>query len=91
MPDSTPDSPKDLLNQQNDVLALHAAKTQIHLSKINKQVKRWEDLKDDDIAGIDGKYLKDLTSMCKEYVEICLRYQEIIRNQRKFLDKYFET
>jgi|TARA_R100000084_G_scaffold58099_1_gene24686 hypothetical protein len=91
MSDSTPDSPKDLFDQQSDVLALHMAKTQIHLSQINKQVERWEDIKDDDIAGIDGKYLKSLTSMCKDYVEMCLRYQEVVRNQRKFLDKYFET
>ena len=91
MSDSTPDSPKDLFDQQNDVLSLHIAKTQIHLIQIKKQVKKWKDINDDDIAGVDGKYLKSLISMCKDYAEMCLGYQQIVRNQRRFIDKYFET
>ena len=78
MSDSTPDSPKDLFDQQNDVLSLHIAKTQIHLIQNKKQVKKWKEVNDDDIDGVDGKYLKSLISMCRDYAEMCLGYQQIV-------------
>ena len=88
MPDSTPDSPKDLLNQQNDVLALHAAKTQIHLGQINEQVKRWEDLKDDEIFEIKiGELRSILTCWLAANESLNDSFRRVIK-LRQFLDRF---
>ena len=90
MPDSTPNSPQDLF-EQADRLALQIARTQIHLDQARKVSKKWEKVKDDEIVKVDGKYIKYMSSTLEFYIEVSTSCLEIIRNQRKFLDKYFET
>ena len=90
MSDSIPDSPKDLF-EQADRLALNIARTQIHLDQVRKKAKKWKKVEDDEIVKIDGKSIKGMSNMLELYIEVSASCLEIIRNQRKFLDKSFET
>ena len=90
MSDSTPNSPQDLFDQA-DRLAYNIARTQIHLDQVRKKVKKWKKVEDDEIVKIDGKSIKGMSNMLEFYIEISTSCLEIIRNQRNFLDKYFET
>ena len=89
MPDSTPNSPQDLFDQA-DRLAFQIAKTQIHLDQAIEIDEKWQKVKDDQIVKVDGKYIKYMANTLKLYVEVSTSCLEIIRNQRRFLDKYFE-
>ena len=90
MSDSTPNSPQDLFDQA-DRLALNIARTQIHLDQVRKKAKKWKKVEDDEIVKIDGKSIKGMSNMLEFYIEVSTSCLEIIRNQRNFLDKYFET
>ena len=90
MSDSTPNSPQDLFDQA-DRLALNIARTQIHLDQARKVAKKWEKVEDDEIVKIDGKSIKYMSNTLEFYIEISTSCFEIIRNQRNFLDQYFEA
>ena len=90
MSDSIPNSPQDLFDQA-DKLALQIARVQIHLDLANEINEKWQKVEDDKIVKVDGKYIKYISSTLKFYVEVSTSCLEIIKNQRKFLDKYFET
>ena len=90
MSDSTPNSPKDLF-EQADRLAFQIAMTQMHLDQANEIDEKWQKVKDDAIVKVDGKYIKYMANTLKFYIEVSTSCLEIIKNQRKFLDKYFET
>ena len=90
MSDSTPNSPKDLF-EQADRLAFQIAATQIHLDQAIEINEKWQKVKDDEIVKVDGKFIKYMANTLKFYIEVSTSCLEIIRNQRKFLDKYFET
>ena len=90
MSDPTPNSPQDLF-EQADRLALQIARTQVHLDQANEIDEKWQKVEDDEIVKVDGKYIKYMSSTLKFYIEVSTSCLEIIRNQRNFLDKYFEA